>query len=100
MQVKAGIVIRGFNSTLCNCDNCTGIFIMQLAHLSADHQLSDDYRLGCCDRCGHHTAVLPEIGPQAENVCRHCLQLVFEADYSEYRRLLAEEHRHAVDQSR
>ena len=51
--------------------------------------LPADFRLGCCDRCGEQKPVVPEIGPQAENVCRECLQHAFEADYREYRQLIA-----------
>ena len=38
----------------------------------------------------------PEIGPQAENVCRNCLQHAFDADYREYRQLLAYDPRRAA----
>ncbi len=108
MQVKANSSGSGYKITQRNRDTRAGIFTMQIGHLPADHHLSDDshlsdgfhlsndYRPGCCDRCGHHTAVLPEIGPQAENVCRRCLQRAFEADYGEYRRLLAGEHHRAA----
>jgi hypothetical protein len=51
--------------------------------------LPSDFRAGCCDRCGQQAPVVPEIGPLAENVCRPCLQQAFEADYREYRQLLA-----------
>ncbi len=51
--------------------------------------LPSDFHAGCCDRCGQQAPVVPEIGPQAENVCRPCLQLAFEQDYREYRQLLA-----------
>ncbi len=58
---------------------------MQIVYLPAD------FRFGCCDRCNQHRPVVPEIGPQAENVCRDCLQHAFEADYREYRQLLGTE---------
>jgi hypothetical protein len=55
--------------------------------------LPSDWRSGCCDRCGRPAPVIPEIGPEAENVCRACLQNAFEMDYREYRHLLERERR-------
>lgn len=49
----------------------------------------DDYRPGTCDRCGEHAAVMPEIGPNAESVCRSCVHVERERDYLHYRELLA-----------
>ena len=51
--------------------------------------LPTDFHHGRCDRCGNSADVIPEIGPQAENVCSSCLQRAFEADYREYRLLLS-----------
>lgn len=56
--------------------------------------LPDDWRPGSCDRCGALAPVIPELGADAENVCRGCLQQAFELDYREYRRLL-DQHRQA-----
>lgn len=58
--------------------------------------LPTDFHAGCCDRCAEEKLVVSEIGPQAENICRECLQLAFEADYREYRQLLAGDLRHAL----
>lgn len=59
------------------------MYALQLTHL-----LPTDWRSGQCDRCGSHGDVIPELGANAEQVCRSCLLQALERDYREYRLLL------------